>query len=106
MQQYLISDSNIIIDMETAGLIELIFNLPYCFAVPDMLYHDELREQHSHLPALGLQMLPLAPDTMMDAMRMTNEYKQPGRNDLFALALARQENCPLLIHLPQLTTEG
>ena len=93
---HLISDSNIIIDMEVAGLIELIFQLPYVFAVPDILYHQELREQHSHLPALGLQCLQMTPDMLVEGMRLAGIYKKAGRIDLLALSLSKATNYPLL----------
>src|SRR3972149_5500331 len=48
----LISDANILIDMEDGNLIPVIFQLPYEIAVPDILFELELRERHSHL--LGL----------------------------------------------------
>lgn len=46
----LISDANILIDMEDGNLIPVIFQLPYEIAVPDILFELELRERHSHLP--------------------------------------------------------
>jgi len=33
---------------------------------------------------------------MLYGMELTQKYTNPGRNACFALALARQENCPLL----------
>ncbi len=45
--QVLISDANVLIDMEDGGLLELMFSLPYQFKVSDMLYRDELETQHS-----------------------------------------------------------
>lgn len=44
--QILISDANVIIDMEDSGLTELMFRRPYQFAVPNILYYDELEEEH------------------------------------------------------------
>ncbi|WP_330926581.1 PIN domain-containing protein [Candidatus Sororendozoicomonas aggregata] len=95
-QQYVISDSNVIIDLEVAGLINELFQLPYTFAVPDILFHDELQEQHSYLPAMGLRQLSLNSETMMYAITLNSQYSKAGRYDLFALALAKQETCPLL----------
>lgn len=93
---HLISDSNIIIDMEVAGLIELIFQLPYIFAVPDILYHEELRKQHSHLPALGLRCMPMTPDMIIEGMRLASVYKKAGRIVLLALSLSKSTGYPLL----------
>ena len=93
---HLISDSNIIIDIEAAGLVELIFRLPYTFAVPDILYYQELREQHSHLPALGLQCLPMTAEMLVEGRRLASIYKKAGRIDLLALSLSKATGYPLL----------
>jgi predicted nucleic acid-binding protein len=94
----LISDANILIDMETGGLLRAMFRLDATFAVPNTLFEEELREQHPDLPRLGLRMLDLAGEAVADADRMVAAYSKTGAsiNDLLALALARQEQCPLL----------
>ena len=51
----LISDANIFIDMEVGGLIERMFDLDYQFAVPDVLFAEELAGHHGYLLDLGLQ---------------------------------------------------
>lgn len=94
--QVLISDANVLIDMEAGGLLELMFKLPFEFKVSDMLFADELSHQHSHLLSLGLIQAELTPEGMMEAMRMTHTYAGPSRYDCFSLALAKQESCPLL----------
>lgn len=94
----LISDANIFIDMVSGELLEAMFRLPYRFAVPDVLYEEELAAHHSDLPGLGLQVLELSPDGIMDVQALLTRYASEGvtRYDVFALALARQEDCPLL----------
>ena len=94
--QLLISDANILIDMEEGGLLEAMFNLPYQFATPDILFVEELEEEHSHLLELGLELKEVLPASMMYAMELTTKYRKASRNDCFALALAKQESCPLL----------
>ena len=69
MQQLLISDANILIDME---------------------------EEHACLPDLGLVLKEVSSESMIYAMQLTETYTQASRNDCFALALAKQEQCPLL----------
>ena len=59
----LISDANILIDMEAGGLLGLMFQLPHEFGVPDLLFDDELADQHAHLPDMGLRVMPLDPFT-------------------------------------------
>lgn len=94
----LISDANILIDMEVGGMLASLFQLTYRFAVPDILFADELVQHHPELPARGLEVLPLAAPGVADAVSLLDRHRRTGvsRNDIFALALARQEACPLL----------
>lgn len=92
----LISDANILIDMEEGGLIEAMFRLPETFAVPNILYEEELLAHHAKLPALGLQVLEISAEYVRESYRLRERYHKPGQNDLFALALAKQEVCPLV----------
>lgn len=96
MQQLLISDTNIIIDLEDGRLINELFQLPYRFAVPDILFAEELEAHHGHLLALGLQQRELNPESMAYALQLVERYGGPSTHDCFALALARQERCPLI----------
>lgn len=94
--QVLISDANILIDLEEGLLLDQIFALPFVFKIPDVLFVEELSEQHGHLLALGLQLGELREDSMQQVFQLTQTYSQPSRNDCFALALAKQESCPLV----------
>lgn len=92
----LVSDANILIDIEEGELLDVLFHLPYQFVTPDILYYEELEDQHGHLLELGLQPLELSPDSMRYAGDLVARYRGPSTNDCFALALANQEQCPLL----------
>lgn len=95
----LISDSNIFIDMIVGDLLEQMFQLPETFAVPDVLYEEELSEQHPELLDLGLLRLVLKGDGVAEAVQLgaiCTGRDAPSRNDLMALMLAKQENVPLL----------
>lgn len=94
--QLLISDANILIDLEEGHLIELMFQLPFQFCIPDILFVEELEEEHNHLPALGLELMELSSETMIHAMELIPRYAKTSRNDCFALALAANKQCPLL----------
>ena len=96
MQQLLVSDANILIDMEEGGLLSEMFQLPYEFVTPDILFYEELEEDHSNLLGLGLALKEVSSESMMYAMQLTSTYVKTSRNDCFALALAKQEECPLL----------
>jgi len=92
----LLSDANILIDLEEGGLIEEAFRLPFQFSVPDMLFEEEMDQQHGYLIDLGLELRELSSESMFRGMGFIQQYTNPSRNDCFALALAKQENCPLL----------
>lgn len=96
MQQLLISDSNVFMDLECCNLLDLMFALPYYFCAPDILFEQELRQQHSHLLTIGLQLLTLNANSMVYVYTLNEKYSNPSMNDLMALSLAKQENCPLL----------
>jgi predicted nucleic acid-binding protein len=92
----LISDANILMDIEVGDLVAPMFSLGYQFVVPDVLYYEELEEQHAHLLDMGLQTRTLSPKSVERVQTLSQTYVKPGRNDLFALALAEVEECPLL----------
>lgn len=92
----LISDANILIDIEIGGLVAPMFSLDYQFAVPDILFYEELEERHSHLLEMGLEVRTLDDTMVAYVAELAVQYSRPGRNDLFALVLAASENCPLL----------
>jgi hypothetical protein len=94
----LISDANILIDMEVGGLLQAMFQLEHQFGVPDVLFVEELAKHHPKLPAMGLKVLPLQAAAVQDALALLTRHGASGvsRNDILSLALARQEGCPLL----------
>lgn len=96
--QLLVTDVNVLIDMDAGGLLKAMFKLDYSFAVPDILFEEELKAQHPELPHLGLKVLELNEEAVKYAEQLAIEYEQTGvsRNDLITLALASQEACPLL----------
>lgn len=52
--QMLISDANIIIDLEVGQQLRNMFRLPYVFFTPDILFEMELVSDHANLIELGL----------------------------------------------------
>ena len=60
-------DTNILIDLEEGRLLEQLFQLPYEFRVPDILFSEELEVQHAYLSTLGLQLSELTSESMLDA---------------------------------------
>ena len=94
--QLLISDSNIFIDMEISNLTKKMFELPYQFVVPDILYVEELAEEHENLLEYGLEMKRLSSESHNYTENIVIKCPETSFNDLVALALARQESCPLV----------
>jgi hypothetical protein len=70
----LISDANILIDMECGGLLARMFDLSYNLAVPDVLFEQELREHHPELIDLGLHVLSLQPEAIEYTVALVNRY--------------------------------
>ena len=58
----MVSDANILLDIEVGELVATMFRLPYRFVVPDVLYAEELAARHSHLLAMGLTTMTLSPE--------------------------------------------
>lgn len=92
----LISDANILIDIEDGNLTSVLFRLPYEIAVPDILFELELRERHSHLLKAGLKVRSLTAESVKRTESLSFKYLRPSLMDHSALALAMQEKCPLL----------
>lgn len=92
-----VTDANIIIDLDAGGLLEVALHLPdieYC--VPDVLYVEELADYYGRLPGLGLKVLPQPPEAVHYVEQLRPRFSGPSANDLFALALARNLGCALL----------
>ncbi len=92
----LISDANVLIDVEVGGLTSAMFSLPYQLAVPDILFEDELKNYHGHLISFGLVSKPMGSELIAEAYSLRQIYSRPSMNDLLALTLAKYENCQLL----------
>lgn len=92
----LVSDANILIDMEEGGLLLSMFSLECKFITPNILYYEELSRHHAGLLDPGLEPRPLTPESMSRAFDLARIYRRPSRNGLLAVALAGQESCSLL----------
>lgn len=93
----LISDANILIDMEAGELLEKLFLLPVQFAMPDILYWEEIEPGTPGLEERGLRVMEISGEYVAYAAGLPDKYgTDPSPNDYLALALAKQEGCPLL----------
>lgn len=97
-RKLLISDANIIIDIAAGELVEAMFTLEYEFATPDILFSEELEEQHPEVLDAGFKVIELKPESISQADRyfQENMVSRVSVNDCLALSLAKQENFPLL----------
>lgn len=101
----LISDTNILIDMEAGALMETFFRLPMQFGIPDLLYYEEIEPDSPGLADLGLQIMEVSGHFVAYAQKLPKQHNhllaakngpKPSHNDYLALALAKQEVCTLL----------
>ncbi len=95
-KRLLISDANILIDMEAGGLIDAMFSLSYEYATPTMLYEQELMPYYADLPEKGLKLLELEPASIERMGTLGRKYTGVSSYDLAALSLAEQVSAPLL----------
>ena len=92
-----VSDTSVLIDLERGKLLEAAFRLPFAFAVPDLLYEQELKANDgARLLELGLRITELDSDGA--AAAQTYSLREPALSlpDSFALALAVRSEWALL----------
>ena len=96
----LVSDASVLIELSKWSLLEAIFALPCEFAVPDILYEDELLDLHGltreDLVNLGLRVEHLDSDGVSRAVGYQARRPQLTLHDCFAIALSALNNWPLL----------
>lgn len=92
-----VSDTSVLVDLDRGSLLEAAFRLPFKFAVPDLLYKREL-EAHSgaRLRRLGLKVLSLDGDEVMQALSHLRRHPALSLPDCFALTLAAHHKWMLL----------
>ena len=96
----LVSDSSILIEFSKRGLMEKIFDLKFQFAVPDLLFHEELidlgRYSRQDLLGLGLRVEALDAEAVEVAIAYQSKRAPLSLVDSFALALANRQGWYLL----------
>ena len=93
----LVSDTSVLIDLERGALLGTTFGLPFRFAVPDLLYHQELAEHGGPaLIELGLRIEELDGDGVALALGYRQAHRPLSLPDSFALALAKLNSWILL----------
>jgi hypothetical protein len=93
----LVSDTSVLIDLERGSLLKTAFDLPYEFAVPDILYEQEIKDYNGEeLISLGLRVEELGESTVSAAIGFRRRKPAISVPDSFALALAQAESWTLL----------
>jgi len=93
----LVSDTSVLIDLERGDLLEAIFMLEYEFAVPDVLYRQEMRGAWGdRLVELGLRVEEVSKTGVAKATRYRSERPTLSVPDSFGLALAEERRWTLL----------
>ena len=83
--------------MEAGELLTQLFQLPMQFAIPDILYWEEIEPGTPGLIELGLKILEISGEYVAYAATLPTKFgTDPSSNDYLAMALAKQEGCPLL----------
>jgi len=95
--QVLVSDTSVLIDIERASLTARLFDLPYEFVVPDVLYEAELIDwMGPDLLDLGLRIEELTPQETTRATELKRTKAMLSTPDVFAFCLAKERNWTLL----------
>ncbi len=93
----LVSDTSILIDIERAGLEDVLLRIGHTWVVPDALYAAELETWTGpRWKQRGLQVLELTPEEAQFAQERFQQNRSVSLNDCFALALARKRQLTLL----------
>ena len=96
----LVSDSSILIEFSKRELLEKVFHLEFQFAVPDLLFHEELIDLGAYsredLVAFGLRVESLDTEGVETAIVYQSERPALSLVDSFALALADHQGWRLL----------
>ena len=96
----LVSDSSVLIEFSKRDLLDKMFELEFQFAVPDLLFYEELidlgRYSRQDLLNLGLQVESLDPEGVEMAVSYQRRRTALSLVDSFALALANHRGWHLL----------
>ena len=95
--EILVSDTSILIDLERAGLEDIVFPSAHRWVVPDLLYETELKDwTGADWLRRGLQSVALEADEVSTAQGHFTRHGKLSLNDCFAFALAMHRRWTLL----------
>ena len=92
-----VSDTSVLTDLDRGSLLEVAFELPFVFVVPDLLYERELRPYGgARLLDRGLQVAELDGEGVASALNFRRLRPSLSLADTFAIALAKENRWMLL----------
>ena len=98
--QVLVSDSSVLIELSKRDLLDRMFQLRFPFAVPDLLFNEELIDLGGYdrrdLVRMGLRVEGLDPDGVATAIAYQSRRRALSLVDCFALVLAHHHGHTLL----------
>lgn len=97
----IVSDSNCLIDLRKASLLEALLKLPYEILIPNTIFEEELLKftaaQKDSLIRGGLQVMDLPGESVLRAQAVVRDFPHLSVHDGFAFALAEScQGCILL----------
>ncbi len=91
-----IVDTSVLIDLHVGRLLRPVFQLPLFLMAPDVLIAELQEPDGDLLLDYGLTRIELSGDDVGEVCRLTNLYRGPSVNDLFALVAAKAMGALLL----------
>lgn len=91
-----ISDTNIWIDFRNAGLLDVLFSLPFTLCCTDFVLNELDDFDHAALRAKGLQVDELDENAIPQLFNLTSEHNNSSLADVSCYHLAKLTGRPLL----------
>lgn len=91
-----VSDTNIWIDFDKAGLLDSLFSSPFHYCTTDFAAEEWVHPDGKTLIEHGLRVMPLEAAALLRVELLTEKYTRPSFTDLTCLVLAEQIGCKLL----------
>ncbi|OGB21786.1 MAG: hypothetical protein A3I66_15115 [Burkholderiales bacterium RIFCSPLOWO2_02_FULL_57_36] len=91
-----VSDTNIWIDFDKAGLLHTLFALPFHYCTTDFAAEELAQPDGKTLIEHGLRVMPLEAAALLRVEVLTRKYAKPSFTDLTCLVLAEEIGCKLL----------
>jgi predicted nucleic acid-binding protein len=92
----LILDTSICIDLHNGKLLKAVLRLPHKFVLPDVIIAELLDPAGGALLQLGFIEEGTSGEETQNISALRNQYTLASLNDLFALLLAKINNCYLI----------